>query len=448
MSKGEPTTYTSHGVKTQNDLRSIEENNDEYLKNYTGYEYAAIAPRKFTDTTVEVTKDSTGKSETDGQLNDYRDLFVDRLQKLRKIVSQHKFDSPMRKLKDLPNSEGHDVTVCGLIRVIRDTQKGNKLIVLDDETGDFPIVFTDEELFEQMDTMIEDEVVAISGQVSNDGNIMFGNELFSPEIPFGRNSATADRNVKAVFLSDIHVGSDKFAFDRWNEFVDWVRKEEDISYVITAGDLVEGVGIFPDQEDELELTKLDDQYKFCGELFSKFPDDVEIITTVGNHDAIRLAEPQPTLPQKYTKYFPENVTWVSNPASVSIENGVSIELYHGASIHDFTSEIPGLDEDNPTGPMEHMLKKRHLAPLFGNNARIAPEVEDYHVIKTIPSIFHTGHVHTYETDTYHDILMLNTGGWVYQTSYQERMNIQPTVGRITVVNLNTLKHQNIQFGQD
>lgn len=428
-----------------NDLSSIEDRNLEHLKEYTEYEYAPIVSRRFSDPSVDVVKDSTGKSESNGEMTDYRELFLDRYQKLQAIVSKQRFDNSIVKTKNLSDKEGQDVAVCGIVREVRETQNGNRLFILDDETGEYPVVVTDEELFDQIDSVIKDEVVAIDGQISNDGDIMFGNKLYLPEVPFSRTSETADRPVQAAFISDIHVGAEKFAFDRWNKFVDWVRTSEMVSYVVIAGDLIEGVGIFPDQEDELALTQLTDQYKLCGELFSKFPDDVEIVTTVGNHDAVRLAEPQPALPEKYQKYFPDNVTFVSNPATVMLDGSVPVELYHGVSIHDFTSEVPGLDEDRPTGPMEYMLKKRHLAPLFGNEARIAPEHSDYHVLETIPSVLHTGHVHTYGVDKYHDVLLLNTGGWVYQTSYQERMNIQPTVGKITNVNLQSLNFENIHF---
>ena len=43
--------------------------------------------------------------------------------------------------------------------------------------------------------------------------------------------------------------------------------------------------------------------------------------------------------------------------------------------------------------MKHLLRARHLSPIYGSQTPIAPEMEDLLVIEDVPDIFHVGHVH-------------------------------------------------------
>lgn len=428
-----------------NDIDDIIERNPEHVKDLLDYDYSDIEPRKFGHTLITVEKDSTGKSETTGTQKDYIDLFQDRFDKMKSLLSGRRYENPKVKIHYLEEKGGEDVTVIGMVQEMNNTRNDNKLVVLDDTTGSFAFIATDEEIKQEMEDLMPDEVIAIEGQVADDGGIVFINKVHKPEVSRNHTSEKANRSVNAVFISDIHVGAENFAVERWHAFVDWVRTTPEIGYIVVGGDLVEGVGIFPDQEDELSLTQLDHQYRMVGELFYSFPEDVEIVMCTGNHDAVRLAEPQPALREEHQAYFPDNVTFVSNPARVVLDDFVSVEMYHGVAIHDFTGAIPEADENEPEVPMRYMLDKRHLSPIFGNNARIAPEKTDYHVLEEVPDILHAGHVHTFGTDTYRDVSILNTGGWVYQTAYQERMNIDPTVGKIAYMDLSTQDIQVKQF---
>lgn len=424
-------------IQSVNDISELYERNPQRVSDLLTYKYADIVPRKFGHSKITIEKDSTGKSETMGEQSDFRDLFINRFERMRDVLSHRRFDNSRVKIQHLEEKGGQDVAVIGMIQELRTTNNDNKLIVLDDTTGTFASIATDEELIQDTESLMPDEIIAIEGQVASDGGILFINDIYKPDIPATHDVSRAKRPIQAVFISDLHVGAENFALHKWHKFVDWIRQTPEIEYVVIAGDLVEGVGIFPDQEDELSFTRLDHQYLMCGELLHKLPDDVQIVTCTGNHDAVRLAEPQPALREDHQKYFPEAMTFVSNPGRVTLDDNVSVELYHGVSIHDFSAEIPDADEDNPEVPMKYMLKKRHLSPTFGNNARIAPEKEDYHILDEVPDVIHSGHVHIYGSDTYRDVTLLNTGGWVYQTSYQERMNIQPDVGDATVMDLQT-----------
>ena len=160
----------------------------------------------------------------------------------------------------------------------------------------------------------------------------------------------------------------------------------------------------------------------------------------GNHDPGRRALPQPAIPKKYNfgLWEKENFFMVGNPAMVSL-NGVKVLMFHGQSIDDIVKTTPGLSYEKPANVMKHLLKARHLSPIYGSQTPIAPENEDLMVIDEVPDIFHVGHVHVVELDMYRGILMLNSGTWQKQTPFQVSVGQTPTPGLAVIVNLKTFK---------
>lgn len=406
------------------------------------------APRKETERSFEVSGDITGKSTCTGEYSDFKKYFESRMEKLSDIINQRNFDHPVCEIGELENvlkrSGENDVTVIGLVYDKWDSKNNHQMLQIGDTTGSIRVVFTDEEIKEKCVSVVEDEIVAVSGQISDDGDIVFGDEIFFPEVPPNNRKRTAAREVKAVLISDIHFGSREFAAKKWDKFVSWVRQREDIEYVLVSGDIVEGIGVYPGQKDELIVDTITDQYKIAAEAFDEFPDDVDIITSVGNHDSVRLAEPQPTLPEKFTKYFPDNVTFVGNPATVDIE-GVKFLLYHGMSLNPLLEVLPGKDIHEPSDLMQPLLEKRHLAPMWGGGIRLAPEKEDYLVIEEVPDYLHCGHVHTFGMDEYNGVSLVNTGCWQERTDFQRSKNVFPDVGFATIVNLKTGSVEEMDF---
>ncbi len=79
----------------------------------------------------------------------------------------------------------------------------------------------------------------------------------------------------------------------------------------------------------------------------------------------------------------ENVVMVGNPAVVSL-NGVKVMMFHGQSIDDIVKTTPGLSYNKPTNVMKHLLRARHLSPIYGSQTPIAPEMEDLLVMPAGP----------------------------------------------------------------
>ena len=267
--------------------------------------------------------------------------------------------------------------------------------------------------------------------------------LFRPDIRIDNKPFLSETPGKAVFISDVHIGSNTFLTDSWNHFIDWLC-ESDASYLLIAGDLVDGIGVFPGQEQELTIKNIYEQYDAFGEMISAIPRRIKIIVAPGNHDVVRGAEPQPVIPAQFTKKFPDNCMLVENPALVNLQ-GVRVLMYHGRSIDDMISLIPGASYEQSGKMMEEMLQRRHLAPAYGRRTPIAAGKIDRLIIDPIPEILHTGHVHIKGLTQYRGVLGINAGTWQSQTAFQKQMNVNPTPAQAIMVDLQTLVPETFSF---
>jgi DNA polymerase II small subunit len=279
-------------------------------------------------------------------------------------------------------------------------------------------------------------------------------DLIMPDIP-DQITNKSETEVYAAFLSDLHIGSKYFMETEFEEFVLWLSSTDPVArkirFVLIGGDLVDGVGIYPNQNKELVCQTIEEQLKKVNDLIEKIPKNVKIIIMPGNHDPGRRALPQPAIPKKYNSnlWDKENVVMVGNPSIVSL-NGVKVMMFHGQSIDDIVKTTPGLSYDKPIDVMKHLLRARHLSPIYGSQTPIAPEMEDLLVIEDVPDIFHVGHVHRAQLGMYKGILLVNSGSWQKQTPFQASVGMTPNPGLAIMVNLKTFQvyHQNYNLNSD
>ncbi|MFB6120918.1 MAG: DNA-directed DNA polymerase II small subunit [Halobacteriaceae archaeon] len=390
---------------------------------------------------VEVAGDVTGQSTGTGAYSDFVTLFRDRYDSLAGFLRGRVNHRPTDALEKMAG--GDEAALVGMVDDVRSTANGHWILDLEDTNGTFPVlVMKDRPIADLVGEILLDEVIAVEGTLSDDGSIVFVDDVHFPDIPRTHNPSTADRHVQAALVSDVHVGSQEFAADAWEAFAEWLHTEEAeaVEYLLIAGDMVEGVGVYPDQDDELDIVDIYDQYRAFSERLKAVPADLEIVMIPGNHDAVRLAEPQPAFDEELRDIMSaHDARIVGNPSTVSIE-GVSVLMYHGMSLDEVIAEVP--DEkgtyDDPHLAMQLLLKKRHVAPQYGGGNRIAPEKEDYLVIDEVPDVFHAGHVHKLGWGQYHDVLAVNTGCWQRQTDFQRRNNIDPDWGFAPILDLDTL----------
>ncbi len=433
---------------------------------------------KYSENPVEIISDITDQSTCVGEYMEFVQYFQNRYSKLREMIRGRVNARPIESLvKNRRRGGGmrqergeggyNEISIIGMVSEIKTTTNGHKIIELEDSTGSFSVLvrMADKDLFEQASRLVLDEVVGVTGALTNDGNLMIVKKIIMPDLPamsLRRNTTSG----KAVFISDVHIGSSTFLEDAWHRFIDFLNGDVDnedmrkiaseVRYLVIAGDLVDGVGIFPGQDKELEIYDVYDQYKKAVEYFSQIPDHIKIIIGPGNHDAVRQAEPQPQFPDHIRSHFKYNgngngngndygnITFVGNPAMVNLD-GVKVLMYHGRSIDDLVAEIPGVSYQDPTTAMVEMMKRRHLSPIYGSRVSIAPEKHDHFVIDRIPDILHCGHVHTVGVKNYKNVLLINSGTWQAQTEFQKRVNLMPTPAQVPVVDLSNLKTTMLKF---
>ncbi len=390
---------------------------------------------------VEVGNNMTGYSKGTGEYGDFVATFRDRYDRLAGTLRGRINHRNATAIRASPG--GGEAGMIGMISDIRSTASGHWLIELEDTTGTFPcLVMKDRAIAEMVDELLYDEVIAVEGTISDDGGILFVDELYFPDIPRTYEPSTADRHVQAALVSDVHVGSQEFRADAWSEFASWLHTPEAarIEYLLIAGDMVEGVGVYPEQDKELDIVDIFDQYRAFSEYLKEVPGNIDIVMIPGNHDAVRLAEPQPGFDEELREIMTaHDARIVSNPAVVNVE-GVSVFMYHGVSLDEVIAELPEAkaNYDEPHLAMYQLLKKRHVAPQFGNHTRIAPEERDHLVIEEVPDVFHTGHVHKLGWGKYRNVLAVNSGCWQAQTTFQKNVNIDPDVGFAPILDLDTL----------
>ncbi|WP_410766127.1 DNA-directed DNA polymerase II small subunit [Haloferax sp. DFSO60] len=388
-----------------------------------------------------IANDMTGESTGTGEYDDFVKVFRDRYEKLSKMLRGRVNHRPAKAISNM--SGGEEAELIGLVNDVRSTKSGHWLIELEDTTGTFPcLVMKDRDTADAVNELLMDECIAVQGTLSSDAGILFVDSLHFPDVPRGHRPNTADRHVQAALISDVHVGSQEFMEDAWNEFANWLHTEEaeHVEYLLIAGDMVEGVGVYPNQDKELTIIDIYEQYEAFSEHLKQVPGDLDIVMIPGNHDAVRLAEPQPGFDENLRDIMSaHDPRIVSNPAMVNLE-GVNILMYHGVSLDEVIAELPAekASYDEPHKAMYQLLKKRHVAPQFGGHTRLAPEEQDYLVMEEVPDIFHTGHVHKLGWGKYHNVLAVNSGCWQSQTDFQKSVNINPDSGYAPIVDLDTL----------
>lgn len=400
---------------------------------------------------VKVLKDPSNIVGFGGSVQEFNLHFRDRFTKLRDILQRR---SDARDAGTISNAvNAHPNEKVKLIAMIMEKrERENRLFLTVDDLEDTAQVLIqsdrDRQLYEMALRAPLDQVVCIEA-VKGRGNLLVAERITLPDIP-DRKPRGAEEEVYAVLLSDLHVGSKKFLEDAFNRVILWlngklgtaqqVQVARRTKYVIVAGDLVDGIGVYPRQEDELSIPDIYEQYRFAAKFIEQIPDYIDVILIPGNHDGVRQALPQPAILKEFAEpvYEARAVTSLGNPCEIEL-HGVRFLLHHGRSLEDLLTSAPGMSFNRPEKAMELQLRCRHLAPEYGNRTSIAPSRADHLVIEDPPDVFQSGHIHVFGHENYRGTLVVNSGAWQAQTEYQQRLALEPTPGLLPVVNLQTLK---------
>ena len=380
-------------------------------------------------------------------VNGYHLLMKNRFNKYKQIMYDRQDSRKIIKISSLVQyADQNEYKIAGLLKSRSKLDRSYE-IELEDESTDLRLLVTDGNNIRKVESFLIDQMVIADVVFSKNIGRFIVKNCYSLDIPAESFQSVEGMDpVYGVFLSDIHVGSKTFLEREFYDFLNWINGRSGdqeivskIRYIVIAGDVVDGIGVYPGQEDELTELDLVKQYDQFARLMAQIPKSIKIFVSPGNHDATRQALPQPPIFKKYAKslYEMDNVVLLGDPCLLRL-HGVNTLIYHGQSLVDIVGSSPGITFDKPAEAMKVLLKARHLAPTHGPT-RVALEEDDKLVIKTVPNIFHCGHIHTVQTLKYKGTLLLNSGTWQDQTQFQKRMGIVPNPAIAVIVDLNSVK---------
>ena len=428
-------SYPSEHVVTIEQKEASEEKKHHYVRN--DMEITANFDN------FKIIKDTSNKSYTNGDIGNLIEYFQSRYNKLSGILSKRPELRTFQKINEL-NEDQTDLNLILMITEIRTTKNGHYLLECEDDTGSITLLISKDnaELMESAVKLMKDEVIGVIAERRKGNDLAICQRIIDPGVP---RMPKKDMDFGVVFTSDIHIGSTTFLDDAYSRFIKWINGDfgneeqmemaNNVKYMIVGGDIVDGIGVYPNQDAELAIKDITAQYDEAARFLGDVRSDVKIIITPGNHDASRVAEPQPAVPEKYAKslYELKNTEFISNPGVVSLD-GINVLIYHGRGIDDMVMGPNEFSHERNDLVMKEFLNKRHLAPLYGERTPLASELEDHLVIDQVPDVLHTGHVHINTYTNYKGIHCINSGTFQTQTEFQKIHNIMPTPAEVPILN--------------
>ncbi len=400
-------------------------------------------------------------------VDDFVKYFNARFKFIERLIRQRPEMQNLISINKLKfKSEKDSVSIIGIISEKSKTKNDHIILKVEDLTGNINVLISknNKDLYVLAEDLVLDEIIGVAGLVGK--NIIFANNLVFPDVPLNRELKKTPREAYAVFIGDTHFGSKVFLEKEFEKFLSWINGEvgtpeqreiaDKTKYVFLTGDLVEGVGVYPGQEEDLAVPDIKEQYRGVVEYLKRIDPRKKIILCPGNHDAGRIAEPQPAPYNDFSEALNKlpNVLIVSNPAIVNIESfedfsGLDVLIYHGYSLIYYSDNVASIRASGGQKRvdliMKFLLQKRHLAPTHESNMYIPDSEEDPLVITTVPDIFVTGHIHRAMASQYRCVTLLNASCWSDTTEDQEKRGLEPQPGRVLVLNTQTRKVKIVNF---
>jgi len=399
------------------------------------------------------------------EVQDFTAFFTSRYHIIKAILQNRKELQNLTSINRLnQKKEREQVAVIAIVTDKQLTKTGKIVITAEDPTGTIKAIISQGEALEMAKETSLDEIIGIVGTCS--GNTIFTQAIVIPDVPLYKEMKKSPDEVYALFTGDFHFGSKHFLKEPFEKFISWIRGEQGneaqmavakkIKYIFMAGDLVDGVGIYPNQDKDLDITDIYEQYNEFSDQLKRIPRDKKIIVCPGNHDAMRVAEPQPPLYKDFAEavWNLPNVTVVSNPAYINFHAsdnfpGFDALMYHGFSFPFYADTVESIrnkgGQKSPELIMQYLLQRRHLAPTHTSTLYLPDAQKDNLVIDRIPDFFVTGHIHRVSAANYRNVTLLNCSCWIGQTEYQEKVGLVPQPGRAILVNLQTRKIKILRF---
>jgi len=412
---------------------------------------------------IQILKDPTPELQSKGTIDDFTHNFQDRYFRLRDIIAQRvdgKGITDIQYVNETSDSKSKEKTVkiIGMVSNKTSTKSGNIALQVEDPTGHITVIIQqrDTKLLKKASMVLLDQVLVIEGNpVSSE--MFIATDLYPPDIPSNRRNSRAKEDISVLLLSDIHFGSKHFLEKVFRRVLDWLQGNEgdeehvalagSVKYIVINGDLVDGVGVYPNQLSEITIFDLDSQFNELNKLLQEIPNHISILIAPGNHDGVRVAIPRPAIDDRFLAPLHDaglSITSLGCPSQVNL-HGVNLLIYHGDSLVDIMGALSKPDIEASFTAMREMLRGRHLAPIYGKSTTVVAEPRDWLIIDEVPDILHCGHIHVTSVGSYRKTLMINSGTFQSQTEYQKLIGVVPTPGIVPLVNLKTLNVKTLNF---
>ena len=416
------------------------------------------------ESNYEIIQDPSSNLFTNGKYDDFYDLTLDKYNKLRALIKKRPEVSSATKINNIFKlSQSVEISTLGLVEGIRQTKKGNFLFTLEDLNGKISVLVQNKseniESVKIIQRTLNDQMLFVKGLYNPGENgrkgIIFASYISKIEIPTDFQPNLSPDPLSIALISDIHIGSKEFEEGLFDKFIKFLNGKSNnkalrekagrVKYLVINGDLVDGIGIYTNQQEDLIIADIYKQFKKASDILSEIPDYIKIFFVSGNHEPVRNAIPRPAVPKKYCEDLVNmGVKLLGNPSLIKTHN-VNTLIYHGESMLDINRLIHDLDIAKPIETMKEFLICRHLAPTFGEITQIAPISTDHLIIEKIPDIFHTGHIHINGVGKYRNVTLVNSGCFQSQTDFMKSFGIIPTPGVVPIIELDSLDFLSLDF---
>ncbi|MFX0211342.1 MAG: metallophosphoesterase [Candidatus Hodarchaeota archaeon] len=360
----------------------------------------------------------------------FRKLFQNRFNKLSSILKEQlgKLDTLLKRnlsINEVPNNRSG--IIIGMVQDTRVLHTNRFVIQLEDPENEITtncVMVQDSTSFPEYRNIIRDTVIGISGVLPKnyrEGPItaFWGKDIIRPSFPPIEFKPT-QKNHKILFLADFHYGSKYFTRSIYAKLIKFLTLNNvkpsiknlfsQIDTIIIIGDLIDGIGRFSNQKDEILFHSLRAQYSGLAKLLAEIPSNVEIIIIPGEHDATQVALPQPAIDKEIAKDLLAlpNVKSHGNPLRLLIDE-IKLLVFHGQGNDTLFRKNVKSELFNPILGMQNILEYRHISPEYGSSIPLAPFYKDYLVINEVPNVFVTGHFHKAKYQEYKGVKLISCG---------------------------------------
>ena len=239
----------------------VRENLNKISEEITKPEAEIILEKEKKATNVTVIKSYVEEENKKREVDSFIKYFHARYNALKDILSKRVELQNAISINKINNKGNRDlVALIGIIQNKQLTKNGHIIVTLEDPTGIIKILFpkNKEFVFDMAQDLVLDEVIGVVGV--NGGEIIFADGVYLPDIPITKEIKKCNDDLCAVFISDIHVGSNNFLEKEFLGFISWLNcNSEDnelakkVKYIFVVGDVVDGIGVYPGQEQNLAI---------------------------------------------------------------------------------------------------------------------------------------------------------------------------------------------------